>query len=339
MTLAQPLFQGSILTKPLGPNRVVINDANNYAQKLANQATRTKATSPAGWYDLGYQTIAMDYTYAVPVYWVPQGAPTYPVTWYTATAVPASMTQSAGLQTYVQHVPVPVERGDALPAAGTDRSVVIIEEGTGRCWEFWDFTFDPVKLTGGCSFGAYIPNVFRHPGILPWGWGVSASGIALAALMNRMAEYRDGVFAHPLRLQVPDTTGTHIFPAVRNDGGGAKAANVQGSAVDQVPEGLWVALPANYVVPTTGLSQFQQMVQTQVRDYGAIVCDATGGSVNIILEDHHTQGTGYCEVPDLVGVVYPQPGFWDLIHAADGAATNPWNNFPWALLQQVAPPQ
>lgn len=335
--LAKQLFQGSVLNKPLGANRTVIT-AGGYAQKLANQATRNKTTTPAGWYTLGYQTISLDYTSAVPVYWVPQGAPTYPVTWMTGNpSAPAAINAQSGLQTYFKNVPVPVERGVNLAAGGNDKACVIIEEGTGRCWEFWELSFDPVALKGTCLFGGYIPNIFNHPGIMPWGWGTSASGIALAALMNRMAEFRDGAFAHAGRLQVPDTTGTHIFPAVRNDGGAAKAANVQGSPVDQVPEGAWFALPQDYVVPST-LTAFQQMTQIQWRDYGYIVADATGGPVTIVLEDHHTQGTGYCEVPDLTTVTYPQPGFWDTLHAGDSGATNPWNNFPWDLIQQVAPP-
>lgn len=336
--IAKPLFQGSVLTKPLGPNRVVIADQNDYAGKLARQALRTQSTTPPGYYALGYQTITVDYTSSVPIYWVPQGAPTYPVVWKTGNPLaPASMQAQSGLQTYFQRVPLPVERGANLAAAGNDKACVIIEEGTYRMWEFWELSFDPVALQGTCLFGGYIPNASRHSGILAWGWGTSASGIALP-LMNRMAEFVDGAFAHPLRLQVPDTTGTHIFPAVRNDGGGPKAANPSGSAVDQVPEGLWIDLPPSYV-PPAGLNAAQTMTQIQVRDFGAIVADATGGPVNLVFEDHHTQGTGYCEVPNLQTVTYPTPGFWDTAGANGSGAANPWNNFPWQLIRQVAPPQ
>jgi hypothetical protein len=333
---ASPLFQGSVLTKPLGANRVVINDGNNYATKLANQAQRTKTTSPAGWYPLGNQTISVDYSSAVPIYWVPQDAPKHPVTWMTGSpSAPAAMNAQSGLQSFLQAVPVPVDH--AVPAQGNDKAMTIIEIGTGRSWSFWEFAWDAVNLKGTCLFAEYIPNIFNHPGVLPNGWGVSASGIALPALMNRMAEMRDGIFAHAGRLQVPDTTGTHIAPAARNDGGGPKAANTSGSNVDAVPEGLLVALPSTYVLPS-GLTPFQRATWAQFRDYGYYVCDATGGTVNIVLEDHHTQGSGYCELGDLPGVAWPTPGFWDPYHAADAGPTNPWNNFPWTQLQQVAPP-
>lgn len=340
---ATVLFPNTFWNKPLGPNRVVIADANNYAQKLANQATRSKTTSPAGWYDQNYQAISVDYTSSVPIYRVPQGAPKYPITWWEGNpAKAAGMADQSGLQSYFQQVPIPMERGANLGAAGNDKPWVVIEDGTGRCWEAWEGTVDPVNLRGGMSFGGYIPNIFNHPGVMPWGWGVSASGLPLVAGMIRMQEFRDylatGVApCHPIRIQVADTTGTHIAPAVRNDGGGPKLANTTGSNVDAVPEGLWVALPSDYVVPA-GLTPFQTMTQTMARDNGMIVCDATGGSVNIVIEDHHTQGTGYCEVPDLLGVAYPQAGFWDPYHAADGGATNPWMAFPWSALQQVAPP-
>lgn len=339
MTAAQ-LFPGTFWTTPLGPNRTVINDANQHAAKLANQALRTPtatADNPVtGWYSLGRQTISVDYTSSVPVYWVPQGAPTFPVVWKTGNpSAAAGVNVAAGLQEFFKSVPVPVDQ--PLPAGGNDKPIVIIELGTGRCWECWEFSWDPTNLVGSCLFGGYVPNVYNHPGVLPHGWGVSASGLPLAAGMNRMAEMRDGLFPHMLRIQVPDTTGTHIAPAVRNDAVGGPH-NVQGSPVDEVPEGLVCALPVDYV-PPTGLTAFQTMVQVQVRDYGLIVCDATGGTVNIVLEDHHTQGSGYCEVPDLLPVVWPQPAFWDpyLANATDGL--DPWNSFPWRLLQQVACPK
>lgn len=346
MTAAQ-LFPNTFWTTPLdrpGRPRTIINDANGYPQKLANQATRTATATPSnpvtGWYSLGRQTISVDYTSAVMIYWVQPGAPTFPVVWKTGSpSAAASVTLLNGLQELFKAVPIPVDQ--PMPSAGTDKPLIIIERGTGRCWAFWEFSWDPANLNGQCLFGEHIPNVFSHPGVLPHGWGVSASGLPLAAGMIRMAEFRDylqtgAVPCHPIRIQVPDTTGTHIPPAVRNDAVGGPH-NVQGSAVDEIPEGLWVALPAGYE-PPAGLTAFQTMTQQMATQNGMVVCDATGGTVNIVLEDHHTQGSGYCEVPDLLPVVWPTPGFWDpyLANATDGQ--DPWNSFPWTLLQQVAPP-
>jgi hypothetical protein len=46
------------------------------------------------------------------------------------------------------------------------------------------------------------------------------------------------------------------------------------------------------------------------------------------------QRTGYCVVRR-VGVVCPQPGFWDVIGANRRRRGTRSNEFPWALLQRL----
>jgi hypothetical protein len=336
-------FPGTFWNTPLddpatGRMRTIVNDANGYAAKLAAQATRTKTSTPiSGFYPLGWQTISVDYSSSVQIVHVPDACRRVPVQLNQGTTVYQD-TDLNGLPAICKSVPVPPNYVTA--ANSNDRPYVVVTE-SGECFEFWLWNAHG-SLDGpfSASFGGYVPNIYNHPGAFPNGWGVSASGLPLIAGMLRMSEFQDylrngTVPPHMLRIQVSDTTGTHLAPAVRNDGQ-AEIHNVQGSNAQAVPEGAIFALPADYQPPTT-LTAFETCTQLMARDYGMIVCDATGGTVNIVLEDHHTQGSGYCEIP-LDQVTYPQPGFWDPYNAAASGTSNPWNVFPWTQLQQVAPP-
>lgn len=329
--------QASFWNTKLPATAKIVADGN-YAAKFAAQAQYVQGGSPvAGPYPAGWGTVCQDYSFSVPIWVVPEGTPERQVTWMTnnGKGPPASSTQTNGLQRFFDRVPVPqdVARLQAFGTNGAegDGHCAIWRPSTDELWEFWVFQTAGVGGPYSCAYGAYLPNVSNHPGVLPNTWGARATGLPLVGGVMLMQEYLEGVFPHMIACSVPDGTAAFVSPANRGDG--PAVHNASGSAVNQVPEGTIFRLPPDYVPPST-FSPFLAMLTTAVRDYGLIVVDLTGGTLNLYLEDHHTLGSGYsiCPQPAVSG------SFWNSSGANALGAANPLNQFPWSQLQQVSYP-
>jgi hypothetical protein len=337
-----------------GTSDVTFNRAGTtYATRFAHQAAYSDASTPvAGYYAAHYQTTI---GHGAPLYIIPtRNHPRQKVTWLTAngTGPPANDTQTAGLQARFQSVPVPVGLNGArfettyareLHGPGTDQHLAIYDPFTHEMWECWIFNWD-AQHGYTMGYGAYTADVRTAPEAYPDLWGARATSLPLIAGMMLQEEYAEAVansdpraFRHPLAFAVPVVEGVgavgtatkFIPPATRGDGVSV-AMVVNGDSRDAVPEGLWLRLPANYVIDSTK-PLLWQAVRYAARDYGIVVVDSTGGNMGPQVNSGNAIGTPYSP---LAVESLPHPD-------TDGGSNLLWgvnnvlNDFPWASLQQV----
>jgi hypothetical protein len=311
----------------------------SYAKRFANMARYTNTSQPvAGFYAPGYSAI-IDPT-AAPVYIISDPhAPTQKVTWMMndGKGPEAPLDAADGLQQAFLEVPIPTGPagqqfesyyGRALEAGGPDKQLVIYVPETGQMWEMWQFQYSPMRQRYEMGFGGYAPDVRHSPIALPHGWGARATSLPLAAGIMLQAEYKEGVFPHPLAVAIPVVKDGFIPPATRQDTILARAT-VGGDDRDAIPEGAWFRLPAGYPVDTTK-PKLWQMVVTAARDYGIVVVDGTGGSLTFSAEGANAVGTPYSR---LQTPALPNPTGPDNPYHGN---SNVLNDFPWDDLVQIA---
>jgi hypothetical protein len=216
------------------------------------------------------------------------------------------------LQQDFASVPLP---SNARPADGSDAQLVVYQPSTGTLWDFWRLQ---KNLLGGwtAGWGGKLVGVSTNAGIMPPGYGATATGLPLLGGLMTIDELRSGHIDHALALSMPDTRAdTFVWPAQSTDGRGGAGT---------VPEGTRFRLPANLDIDALGLPPLTAMIAKAVQRYGAIVRDRAG-SVTLYGQDPMPwTTTGYADpyAPIFAGQ-YPSQ-----ILAP----------FPWDRLEAVAPP-
>jgi hypothetical protein len=237
--------------------------------------------------------------YSVPVYTVPSDQPRVRV---------QLDNNYPSLQSDFADVPLP---SGAVPAAGSDAHLTILQPATDSLWEFWQLS----KATDGwhARWGGKMGDVSTDPGYFPAPVGATGSGLPLVGGLMRIAELQAGRIDHVLALAIPAAkAGDHVWPAQRTDGSATSPA--------AIPEGTRFRLDPAVDVNALGLPAVARVMALAAQRYGVVVRDVSG-AVTFYGEDPAPAGSD--PYPALYGNTYP-----DKLLAS----------FPWDRLQALAEP-
>jgi hypothetical protein len=152
---------------------------------------------------------------------------------------------------------------DALVEGGSgsdgDRHVIAVDPSTCRDYELYD-----AHIQGG-SWHAGSGAVYSlgSDALRPDGWtSADAAGLALLPGLARYDEARRGAIDHALRITVPRTRASHLWPA-RHDAGSSDSG--------LPPMGLRLRLKA--ATDLSGLPPQARAVAQALKTYGAIIAD------------------------------------------------------------------
>ena len=209
--------------------------------------------------------------FSSPVYTVAADVPTVRVK--VDNPAPASVVDP--LQAAFEQVPIPA---DAVPAAGTDGTMVVYQPSSDTLWEFWQAS----KKADGwhAVWGGRMPGVSTNPGHFTDPhprWGATATSLPFLGGLMRVSEMLSGHIDHALAIAIPDTRkGVFSWPAQRTDG-----------LVDSptaIPEGTRFRLPAGLNLDAMPMPGLVRMMAKAVQKYGMVVRDR-GNSVAFYGED------------------------------------------------------
>ena len=246
--------------------------------------------------------------YSEPVYTVPADQPKVKVTLDKS----STDAQTTALRTALAAgVPIP---DNAVPAAGTDKNLVIYQPSTDTMWEFW---LTAKKADGWhTSWGGKMTDVSTNPGhfTLPNNrWGAAATSLPLMGGLMRISELQSGKIDHALALSLPEVRATmYSLPAQRTDG--------QITSENAVPEGTRFRLPANLDLSKIVMPGITRQIAVAAQKYGIVIRDRSG-SIAFYAEDSTPTGTNpYSCLTCLFGGKYP---------------SSLLASFPWSKLQAL----
>ncbi len=220
-------------------------------------------------------------SHSIPIYTVPAGQPTI--------RVGLDLTHVAGaaaLQAAWNAVPLPPT---AIPAVGSDHSLVVWQPSTDRLWEFWRLVHSP----GGwhASWGGAMQNVSSNPGVYgpeawpgaePW-WGASASSLSEVGGLISLEDLECGQINHAVSILIPDVRAdVYASPAQRSDG--------KSTDPFALPEGAHLRLNPNLDLASLHLPRLTLMIAEAAQRYGIYVKDR-GGIVTFQAQDPIPTGT------------------------------------------------
>lgn len=147
------------------------------------------------------------------------------------------------------------------PASEGDRHVIVWDRALCKSYELWD-----AKPQGGNAWHAGSGAVFdlRTNELRPDGWtSADAAGLAVLPGLVRYDEAAAGRIDHAIRMTVPRSDQSHVWPA----------RHQAGSAADESlpPMGLRLRLKSS--VDTSKLAPQAKAVAEALKKYGAIVAD------------------------------------------------------------------
>jgi hypothetical protein len=219
--------------------------------------------------------------YSVPIYSVPSTQPTVKV------KLPyAWMGSRPALQAAWKAVPLP---GNALPAAGTDKHLVVWQPSSDKLWEFWHLE----KKSEGWEayWGGAMQNALTDPGNYgpeAWtgattSWGASGTSLSIAGGLITLEDLAKGTINHALAIGVPNTReGVYASPAERTDGCSAAATSL--------PAGAHLRLSPSLDLAALNLPHFTLMLAQAAQKYGIFVRD-TAANVALYAQDPTPTGT------------------------------------------------
>ncbi|MFJ7207109.1 hypothetical protein ACIQWR_26690 [Streptomyces sp. NPDC098789] len=147
------------------------------------------------------------------------------------------------------------------PASDGDRHVIVWDRALCRSYELWD-----AHPQGGNAWHAGSGAVFdlRGHALRPDGWtSADAAGLAVLPGLVRYDEAAAGAVDHAIRMTVPRSDRSYVWPA-RHQAGSAADASLP-------PMGLRLRLKAS--VDTSQLPPQAAAVAEALKTYGAIVAD------------------------------------------------------------------
>ena len=157
--------------------------------------------------------------------------------------------------------PVPAKpQIEGGPSGTDDRHVLIVQQGT--CKDFELFNARPV--VGSTSWRAGSGAIFsmESNALRPAGWtSADAAGLPILPGLAREGEVAGGVISHALRMTVPVSAMSYLWPA----------RHEAGSPAGIVPMGLRLRLKAS--VDLSSFPASDQVILQALKTYGAIVAD------------------------------------------------------------------
>ncbi len=178
----------------------------------------------------------------------------------------------SGFQAQIEAVPLP---SSALPAAGTDKEVVVWQPSTGHLWELWRVVKEAGLWTA--CWGGEIDSAMTSDGVFPAPFGAGASGLSLLGGQIHIEDLEHGAINHALEVLLPHTkAGEFVWPADRTDG--------ESNATDAIPEGTRLRLNPGLDLSSLHLSAPGLVIATALQRYGMIVGN-TAGSVALSAQD------------------------------------------------------
>ncbi|MEV6682349.1 hypothetical protein AB0N09_36645 [Streptomyces erythrochromogenes] len=160
------------------------------------------------------------------------------------------------------------------PASDGDRHVVVWDRGLCKSYELWD-----AKPQGGNAWHAGSGAVFdlRSNALRPDGWtSADAAGLAILPGLVRYDEAASGRVDHAIRITVPRSDQSYVWPARHQAGAAADPA--------LPPMGLRLRLKSS--VDTSQLAPQAKAVAEALKKYGAIVAD--NGSAWFVSGEEHS---------------------------------------------------
>ncbi|MHB8531126.1 MAG: DUF4124 domain-containing protein [Solirubrobacteraceae bacterium] len=209
--------------------------------------------------------------WSTPVYTVGPSAPTVAMVGQSSIC-PRPEGVFSGFQAQIEAVPIPA---NALPAAGSDKEVVIWQPSTKQLWELWRVAKENGRWSA--CWGGRIADATASSGSFEAPYGAAASGLSLLGGQIHLEDLEHGHVNHALELLLPHTAaGEFVWPADRTDGA-AKGG-------DAIAEGTRLRLPSSLDLSTLHLSPSGLAIATAIQRYGMIVAD-TAGSVALSAQD------------------------------------------------------
>lgn len=238
---------------------------------LAAEVDREKPTAQGPWISTT--------RYSVPIYRVPADQPSVSVRL-------AGHGGDGTLRAAWRRVPLPE---GAMPAAGSDKHLVVWQPHTDRLWEFWH-----LNLTSGgwvAGWGGAMDEVRSDPGVYnrrvwpgsrPW-WGASASSLSIAGGLITLEDLEQGEINHALAISLPQIrAGVYSLPARRSDG--------KSTSRLALPEGAHLQLDPRLDLRALHLPPLTRMVAEAAQRFGIFVRDEAG-DVTFYAQDPTPTGT------------------------------------------------
>ncbi|MFF4421706.1 hypothetical protein ACFY04_13110 [Streptomyces sp. NPDC001549] len=147
------------------------------------------------------------------------------------------------------------------PASDGDRHVVVWDKALCKSYELFD-----AERQGGSTWHAGSGAIFdlRSNALRPDGWtSADAAGLAILPGLARYDEAVGGRIDHAIRITVPRSDRSYLWPARHQAGSAADSA--------LPPMGLRLRLKSS--VDTSGLAPQARAVADALKKYGAIVAD------------------------------------------------------------------
>jgi hypothetical protein len=218
-------------------------------------------------------------------------------------------------QAFAAGVPIP---NGARPAGGKDRSMVVWQPSTDTMWELLEARhapddFDPWSPLPGwhAEWGARIDRVSLGSGVVPFPFGASSSGLALAGGMISASELQQGRIGHALSLGIPQVKkGAPAPPANRSDG--------KYRGLNAIREGQRFRLDPSLDIASLRLPRIARMIAVAAQRYGIVVIDVSG-AISFYAQD--PRSIGFNPYPALFGRQRPDQIL---------------RRFPWNRLEAVA---
>jgi len=252
------------------------------------------------------RTLTSDPTqYTYPVYDVGAGTPKVRVrvagTWSNVFAGGRQI-EVAGNVT----VAMPIPRA-AVPAAGSDAQVVIVDRATGDEWGAWQFRRDG---RGWSAQNAYHYNV-HWSGVPPQRFGSRGAGLPYLAGLVRPCEIARGRISHALAFAYDGPIAQHVYPATKSDG--------VRTGPGALPEGARLQLDPSLGpgrIRSWGCRRACLVVARALQRYGMYVIDNSGRPKLLFEYD----GTAHWRGAIRAGTVSPIPFSAFRVLASGGAS-------------------
>jgi hypothetical protein len=212
--------------------------------------------------------------YSVPVYWVDSTAT-------TTRTVSASLggtgfrMGAASDSVAAGHGPAPIPTG-AMPAAGTDKHLCIVDRNVHTEWGFWNADDSTGSWTAGEASTMDLSGSGVRPPTnnAPWwaGQGPRACGYALIAGLITVDEIKAGQIRHALILAYPHIESRYYVPPASS----AQGTTSEALPTRGIPCGGHVQLDPSLDVTTLGLKPAGLAIARALQEYGAFIGDFSG---------------------------------------------------------------
>jgi hypothetical protein len=212
--------------------------------------------------------------YSVPVYWV-DSKTTPMVTVSASLGGTGFRTGAASDSVSAGTGPAPIPTG-AMPAAGTDMHMSIVDRTAEMEWGFWD----AVDGTGGWTAGEASTLDLSGSGLRPpsndsswWaGQGPRACGYGLIAGLITVDEVKAGNIRHALVLAYPHIESRYYTPPASS----AQGTTSEALPTRGIPCGGHVQLDPTLDITTLGLTPAGLAIARALQQYGAFIGDFSG---------------------------------------------------------------